>query len=113
MIEYRKKYRGYVMKKLCRSNQTLLSALDGLELHFKKERDHHYVYYEGKRIGWLSNGMLRLFDVGLVDLPSFVYRPTPNSLGHEIIIDDKYFHEPWLRIVIIETVEYLEHQSKE
>jgi len=112
MIEDRKKYRGCVMKKQNEGNQFVLSALDGLDLHFKRERDHHYVYYEGKRIGWLSSGALRLFDVGLTDLPPFVYRPTSNSLGHEIIIYDTYFHEPWLRVVIIETVEYLDHQSK-
>ena len=85
--------------------QTWLDALKELNIRVKKMFGCYCVYCDGQPVGWLSEDIFSLREVGLSDLPPDLKRPGPGDKIREIAIplDDCYCD--WLPRAIQETAE--------
>lgn len=66
--------------------QTWLDALKGLDIRVKKMFGCYCVYCDGQPVGWLSEDVFSLREVGLPDLPADWKRPGPGDKIQEIVI---------------------------
>ena len=85
--------------------QTWLDALKELNIRVKKMFGCYCVYCDGQPVGWLSEDIFSLREVGLSDLPPDLKRPGPGDKIREIAIplDDCYCD--WLPRAVQETAD--------
>jgi hypothetical protein len=106
MLQYSHIEKGLVMKQKQRSLEFLLSCLEGLNIRAKKIFLYYRLSCDDEVVGWFSDGVLKLRDVGLGYLPGTIYRPGPAALVNEVRIEAIYFEAEWLRRAILETAAY-------
>lgn len=81
----------------------LLGALSGLNVRAKKMFGCYCIYCDNEPIGWLSGNVFGLKEVGLINLPGSLKRPTPGASVKEIPIDASMFDSPWLPQAVMDT----------
>jgi len=85
--------------------QTWLDALAGLDIRVKKMFGCYCVYCGGQAVGWLSENVFSLKEVGLTYLPENLERPLPGASIQEIVIPLDLCRAPWLPRAVQDTAE--------
>lgn len=85
--------------------QTWLGALSELNVHVKKMFGCYCVYCDNQPVGWLSENVFSLREVGLAYLPGGLKRPSPDDDVQEIVIPLEYCHSEWLPRAVQDTAD--------
>lgn len=85
--------------------QTWLDALKDLNVRMKKMFGCYCVYCDGQPVGWLSENIFSLYEVGLSYLPSELKRPLPGDGCHEIVIPLDCCNSEWLPRAVQDTAD--------
>ncbi len=83
--------------------QTWLDALKGLDVRVKKMFGCYCVYCDDQPVGWISQGVFSLREVGLSYLPDDLKRPAPGDRIQEIPIPLDDCNCEWLPRAVQET----------
>ena len=92
--------------------QTWLDALSGLDIRVKKMFGCFCVYCSGQAVGWLSEMVFSLKEVGLTYLPESLERPLPGASIREIVIPLDLCRAPWLPQAVRDTAEAVATQKE-
>ncbi len=92
--------------------QTWLDALSGLNIHTKKMFSCYCVYCDHQAVGWLSESVFSLREVGLTYLPEYLNRPSPKDKIQEIVIPLDYYHCEWLPKAVQDTANALKNKKR-
>ena len=85
--------------------QTWLDALRGLNIRVKKMFGCYCVYCDDQPVGWLSDTVFSLREVGLTYLPGDLKRPAPADQVQEIPIPLDYCQCHWLPRAVQDTAD--------
>jgi len=92
--------------------QSWLDALSGLNVHVKKMFGCYCLYCDRQPVGWLSESVLSLREVGLTCFPGDLKRPMPEDKIQEIVIPFDCCHAEWLPRAVQETAESIKAKWK-
>ena len=92
--------------------QTWLDALKGLDVRVKKMFGCYCVYCDSQPVGWLSEEIFSLREVGLSDLPPDLKRPGPEDKIREIVIPLEDCSCDWLPRAVQETADKIKWNKK-
>lgn len=91
--------------------QAWLDALNGLNVRMKKMFGCYCVYCDNQAVGWLSDNIFSLRDVGLPYLPDDLPRPSGEAGCHEIVIPMDYCNAEWLTRAVQDTADIRKKQK--
>ncbi len=83
--------------------QTWLDSLSGLNVRVKKMFGCYCVYCDNQPVGWLSESVFSLREVGLSCFPRDLKRPTRKDRIQEIVIPFDYCNAEWIPKAVQET----------
>lgn len=92
--------------------QTWLDSLRGLNVRVKKMFGCYCVYCDNQPVGWLSESVFSLREVGLSCFPRDLKRPTREDRIQEIVIPLDYCHAEWLPNAVQETANVIKVRKK-
>lgn len=92
--------------------QTWMDALSGLNVHVKKMFGCYCVYCDHEPVGWLSENVFSLREVGLPYLPRDLKRPSPGDACQEIIIPLDACNREWLPRAVRDTADMRKAKKK-
>lgn len=92
--------------------QTWLDALSELHVRVKKMFGCYCVYCDGQPVGWLTEAVFSLREVGLPYLPADLKRPSPEDSCQEIVIPLAYSHAEWLPRAVQDTANVRKAEKK-
>lgn len=92
--------------------QTWMDALQGLNVRMKKMFGCYCVYCDGQAVGWLSENIFSLREVGLPYLPAELRRPASEASCHEIVIPLEYCSAEWLPRAVQDTADLRRAEKK-
>lgn len=78
------------------ATQAWLDAFGGLPIRLKKMFGCYCVYCDGQPVGWLSEEVFSLREVGLTGIPAGVKRPLPTDRIQEMVITLDDIAGEWL-----------------
>lgn len=92
--------------------QTWLDSLAGLDIRVKKMFGCYCVYCDNQPVGWLSEAVFSLREVGLDYLPDGLKRPSPGDSIQEIVIPLDYSGCEWLPRAVQDTSRILRERPR-
>ena len=92
--------------------QTWLDALKNVNVRVKKMFGCYCVYCDDQPVGWISQGVFSLREVGLTYLPGDLKRPSPEDRVQEIPIPLDYCNCEWFPRAVQDTADARREKQK-